>query len=700
MHRLLPSVALLIAAPALADSPDVPVLDEVVVTSTREAKAKKTLPESVSVATREEVENVAPSHPAELLNRMPGVHVNNLGGEGHMTSIRQPITTAGVYLFLEDGIPTRPTGFFNHNGLYEVNIPQAAGVEVTRGPGSALYGSDAIGGIINVLTAAPPSQGEEAKIDLEAGADGWKRSLLSAGKAYGPGKGITASLNTTRNEGFRDDGDYTRDSVNLRWDTQNDDHLKAKTVIAASRIDQNGVSALNADDYRNNTETNYYSGDIARREVEALRVSTELARDIGKDGLMTVTPYYRDNRMDLMPPWMFGFDPQIYTTEFQSYGLLGKYRRLLPSLKGEFISGVDMDVTPSTYEEQQLTLTRSGNDITAFQYTGRTNYDFDAKQTSISPYAQLDWMLSDALTASVGARYDQFRIGYEDNLDPSVPERAFNPANGRPLYTHFRPDDQTVSFNEFSPKAGLIYQLGTSQDVYANLRHAFRAPTAGQLFRSGSSVNSADLNPVSSDSLELGTRGTALTWLNYEVAIYQMDTRDDIVTYIDEGIRYTTNAGETRYRGVEAGVGGNITDRWGFRLAATRMQQEYVDFQTLCGQVLCDYSGNDIAFAPDAIDSLSVHNEPSWAAGLRVEAEVQRMGSYYLDQTNTESYDGHSVINLRGRYLVTDAFEVYSRVENLTDRLYSTYTSKDTNGNVEYRPGLPRSLFVGFRYSM
>ena len=81
-------------------------MENVVVTATREGKDKRELAESVSVATEMEIEAVAPSHPAEILNRMAGVHINNLGGEGHMASIRQPITTAGVYLFLEEGVPT------------------------------------------------------------------------------------------------------------------------------------------------------------------------------------------------------------------------------------------------------------------------------------------------------------------------------------------------------------------------------------------------------------------------------------------------------------------------------------------------------------------------------------------------------------------------------------------------------------------
>ena len=133
-------------------------VEVMVVTSSRQAQALTNLSEAVAVLNEDTIKAVSPGHPAELLNRVSGVHVNDLGGEGHMTAIRQPITTGGVYLFLEDGLPTRPTGFFNHNGLYEIDIPNAGRLEVTKGPGSALYGSDAIGGLFNILTPEPSAE--------------------------------------------------------------------------------------------------------------------------------------------------------------------------------------------------------------------------------------------------------------------------------------------------------------------------------------------------------------------------------------------------------------------------------------------------------------------------------------------------------------------------------------------------------------
>ena len=121
-------------------------LDAITVTSTKEKSTIKETPASIGVISQESIRLIGPTHPQQLLGQVPGVAVGVTNGEGHNMSIRQPFSTNPVYLYLEDGIPTRATGFFNHNALYEVNIPQAAAVEVIRGPGSALYGSDAIAG--------------------------------------------------------------------------------------------------------------------------------------------------------------------------------------------------------------------------------------------------------------------------------------------------------------------------------------------------------------------------------------------------------------------------------------------------------------------------------------------------------------------------------------------------------------------------
>ena len=162
------------------------VLSTVTITGSREQAPLMASPGSVTVISPETIRQTGPMHPQQILGQVPGAAVAVTNGEGHTTAIRQPFTTNPVYLYLEDGIPIRATGFFNHNALYETNIPQAGGIEVLKGPGSALYGSDAIGGIVNVLSRAPSTR-TGASVSGEAGSFGWRRLLADGTTGVGDG---------------------------------------------------------------------------------------------------------------------------------------------------------------------------------------------------------------------------------------------------------------------------------------------------------------------------------------------------------------------------------------------------------------------------------------------------------------------------------------------------------------------------------
>src|SRR5690606_19635459 len=99
------------------------------------------------------------------------------------------------------------TGFFNHNALYEVNLPQADRVEVVKGPATALYGSDAIGGVVNVVTA--PAEETGVSGSAEGGPFGFAR-LLARGSVLRGADGFQADLNFTRTDGWRQGTAYDR----------------------------------------------------------------------------------------------------------------------------------------------------------------------------------------------------------------------------------------------------------------------------------------------------------------------------------------------------------------------------------------------------------------------------------------------------------------------------------------------------------
>ncbi|HEX8906600.1 MAG TPA: TonB-dependent receptor plug domain-containing protein, partial [Longimicrobiaceae bacterium] len=276
------------------------VLPSLVVSTTREVQRLGETPATVGVVSAAQLREQRPTHPSEVMSQVPGVWVSVTGGEGHATAIRQPNTTNPVYLYLEDGVPTRSTGFFNHNALYEVNVPQADRIEVLKGPSSALYGSDAIGGVVNVETRAPSRR---AGVELygEGGAYGWGRLLVAASGTRGD-DGFRADVNLTRTGGWRDGTDYTRQSGTLRWDRQLGGGASLKTVLAVSHIDQQtaGSSTLLAADYGADPRLNYTP--ISFRRVSAVRLSTDYERQ-GASTLLSVIPFVRWNQMELLPNW-------------------------------------------------------------------------------------------------------------------------------------------------------------------------------------------------------------------------------------------------------------------------------------------------------------------------------------------------------------------------------------------------------------
>ena len=208
--------------------------------------------------------------------------------------------------------------------MYEVNIPQAGGIEVIRGPGTALQGSDAIGGVVNILTRAPSAE-PELQTMVEAGDYTWLRGLVSASDTWGDFGG-RADLNVTHSDGWRDQSGYDRQTVTLRGDRALAADGQLKAIVSATNIDQDtgALSYLSEDDYKNDPTRNYTP--FAYRKVKSARASMDWEQAAG-DGMMTVTPYLRWSEMDLLPTFTLAFDPVVYTTSYYSVGTLVKYRQ-------------------------------------------------------------------------------------------------------------------------------------------------------------------------------------------------------------------------------------------------------------------------------------------------------------------------------------------------------------------------------------
>src|SRR5690606_1264437 len=148
-------------------------LQEVNVTALRIPVASDSVIGSISALDSSALDVVSAIHIQEALSRLPGVNLHRNNGQEYLPAIRSPVLSGagacGSFLVAEDGIPLRPAGFCNVNELFESHSEQAASIEVVRGPGNALFGSNALHGVINILE--PASFNSAPRIGLEGGAN-------------------------------------------------------------------------------------------------------------------------------------------------------------------------------------------------------------------------------------------------------------------------------------------------------------------------------------------------------------------------------------------------------------------------------------------------------------------------------------------------------------------------------------------------
>lgn len=674
-------------------------LPEVSVTGTREKAPIVETPAAIGAIPGETLRQDRPNHPSQVMSQIPGVAVAVTNGEGHTTSIRQPFTTGPVYLFLEDGIPIRSTGFFNHNALYEINIPQSGGIEVIRGPGTALYGSDAIGGIVNVLTRTPPAQGEVSAFG-ELGSFGWKRALVSGGNSQGD-NAWRADVNLTHTDGWREKTAYDRQSGTFRWDRALEASSALKTVMSFTKVDQEtgANSPLVLNDYLNNPTRNYLP--IAFRKVSAFRLSSAYERESG-DTLISITPYIRDNSMDLLASFNLNNDPTVATTENRSYGLQAKWRRDFAPMRVRLIAGADLEASPGDRREDSLRTTTTGagasREHLGYSPAARV-YDYDVTYRGISPYLHGEISPVERLRLTAGLRYDRLGYKFENNIGAPVTVAAAGGTFPAGVRVYGQAPGSTVSFSHASPKLGVTYALAQDTHVFVSRNHGFRVPSEGDLFRPsfGTSAAAAQaaaqaaigLKPIKADQMEAGLRGKAQS-VSYDVVLYQLEKRDDIVTQRDTATNFTqrVNAGKTRHRGIELGVGVPFGERVRVDTAVSWASHDYVSFVTSNG----DFSGKHIEAAPHVLANTRLTWFP--IARARVQLEWVRVGEYWLDAANTAKYGGHNLLNLRTNWPLSTGMSLYASIQNLANKRYADSAQISSSTEV-FSPGLPRTLYAG-----
>lgn len=242
----LTSIFLFLPTPLLADPIDrdsALKLPDIVISANRQVEDRSQSSAATTVFTRDDIERLQANSVSDLLSRVPGVQVARTGGRGSLPGIFIRGTKSAQSLVLVDGQRIANTSS-GDSGLQYLNIEQIERVEVLRGSRSAIYGSDAMGGVIQIFTRRGAEQGLQARMRLAAGSQkNFERSLgLSGGNgrtrfSLGASLDESAGIDDTRQSWASDqDHDAWRNrSLSLNLSHQLSDDVEVGASVLDSR---------------------------------------------------------------------------------------------------------------------------------------------------------------------------------------------------------------------------------------------------------------------------------------------------------------------------------------------------------------------------------------------------------------------------------------------------------------------------------
>ncbi len=658
-------------------------MESVAVTASRYAQSILTEPSSLSVISEDELRLIRHTHITETLNRVPGVLVSRGNGQEHLTAIRSAVLTGagscGAFTVAEDGVPVRATGFCNVNQLFDLNTEQAQRIEVLRGPGTVMHNSDALHGVINVITQPAP-QSRETHIGFEAGANDYYRLAISQGDSDGP-HGYRLNFNGASDGGYKDDSGFDQQKLTARHDyTQ--DTVSVNTLLSLSNINQETAGYVSGTDaYKDDSRKRENGDPAAFRDSQTVRLQSHLTMQLAKDSVFIATPYARYTDMRFLMHFLPG--TPLEENGQKSVGIQTLYQRPMTK-KLQLSQGFDAEYTDAFLKQTQ----DGGFGV----FPAGKQYDYEVKAKVLAAFLNADYQLTPATTFAAGGRYEYLEYNYDNQmLDGSTDENGV-PCSGPCRYS--RPADSEDDFDNWSFNTSLTHLISDENVATLRLAHGFRAPQATEMYRLQNGQLKANLDSEEINSVETSFRHQGST-LDYQLTAYFMKKNNEIFQSSD---RINLADGKSESYGLEYHVGWSISDAWDINLAGSFARHQYTENVAIFGAVDdLDIDGNDIDTAPRRFHSLQLGWNP--ADTTRVELEWLSMGKYYTDINNLHSYEGHDLYNLRLRHQLTKHISIGLRVNNLTDIDYAERADFSGFGGDRYFIGEPRSYYGDISFS-
>ena len=685
-------------------------LTAVLVTASRQAAVRTETPVAIHKISSTLLQDTKAIQLTEIINKVPGVVMLNYNNEQHAMGIRQPFGTSPYFLYMEDGLPLRPLGVFNHNALIETNLQGLNSIEVIKGPASSLYGPEAVGGAINLISKMAPGI-PTASIGFQADEWGYARTQFTAGGPFSKKWALmTGGYVARQKNAWASNSDFDKSSINIRLDYQISPHTKLWSSFAYN--DYFSQTGGNIDSLGYYSRSYKSPADFTYRSSFSTRSRITLEHKGSNNSFSSLTAFYRDNSLGQNPAYSIAWTApstsasgQINSNSFTSLGIMGQHSRQFTWLDSKIILGFLFDRSPNTYWAYKINLTatlrpdkKSVEHYEIAQLLPTTYLsNYQAIIWNKALYAQWDIHPLEQLRISLGGRLDDMSFDYSNYMDQSTGNK---------------------SYTQFSPKIGMTYEANQHVGFYANYSKGFSPPALSAVFRlrpAAQAISTGEkfylsIDPAVFDNYEVGGWASLFqskVFLDY--SIYRLNGQNELL-----GIRQPDNstdyqsAGKTLHEGIEYAISYRPNNQWNLRLGATNARHIFVDFvlSQKASDALKNVNNKEMPQAPHFIANVEISYKPNWVKGARVALEWQRISSWYQNQVNTVAYSdagfaglpGVSVLNVRLAYQ-WKAYQVFMNVMNLSNELYANSASRGNNAQDKstYTPAAPRTINMGLQ---
>ena len=684
-------VSTIAAAPASAQAQPMPTLPPAVVEGARvppertatEQEAREEIqrqPGAVNVIGQDQIREGRAANLKDVLDFTPGVLIRpRFGSDESQISIRGSGLRNNFHLrglnVLIDGFPYgNADGFSDFEALELLTTKR---VEVYRGASALRFGGNTLGGAINLVTKTGYDAGL-FEIRSEGGSFGFAKNYIGTGQVYGP-LDVYVGLSDTELEGFRDHAEQIRrraygtigyrlsGGTTLRFDlgfTASNERLPGALTRQEfdrdpTKANPNSVASREARNY------DYTRGAFTVRtpltENQVLEWSTQL------------------NYQDLDHPLSFAvIDDTTYSWSSElrwilSAPLAGRPNRLTVGLQYF-----------GTRQNDAQFVNNLGNrgDQTVDRINAASNY---------GAYVEEQFDVLPVLTLVAGARVQYAVRSVRDRFGTS--------------------DTDLVDFASLSPKAGIIWRVGTQAQVYANASHAYEPPLLLELTAPGQIPgNLGQLAAQKAWQFEVGTRGTWGPTVSWDVAVYDIELWDEIQNVNVQpfpGAPFTIprfrNIDRSRHTGAEVGVDvllvDNVARRLGLGTAGdslrARAAYTWSRFKFVND---VNFGDNDLPGAPRHFLRAEVRYDHASGAWLAPGVEVVPHG-YFVNSENDARTQAYTLFNVRAGYDYKPwNLGIFFEARNLTNATYASSVVVDTADKRFFEPGDGRAFYGGLEW--